>query len=1662
MIWGENMGDITREKLNHFRKHHRIMRRYTAAFLAAAALVGCGVGWSLHQTGISATAEAFCGEGEHKHTEGCFEKVLICGLEEGQTLPTQEPHTHGESCYELQTVNVCGEEAHSHTDDCYTLRRDLTCGEEDHTHNGGCYEEIGGDLTCSLEEHTHGEDCLDEEGNLVCSKDEHTHNDGCYAPVQRVLTCTKQEHTHSEECYGEPKRVLICTQKEHTHADSCFEEKQVLVCTLPEGPQEPQVHIHSESCYEERLTCGKEEHTHTEQCLSDSTADVEGPDDWVANSGAPGTGNWAYDLYMVACAQMGYQESQRNFTLDDTGTRQGYTRYGAWYGDPYGSWNGMFVAYCLHFAGVPEDVVPQRAGINAMLAAMADSDHLMDPTAYTPRPGDIALFGDRIGIVAEPGETVAVICGDVDGKVEEVSVAASSVSCFIRIAQADAWENADAATLEGDTGTVDLGKYTTSVKLSYGNPVQEATIREDNSPEITLSDGDPVKIYINYRFPTDMRTDSAVYDMPDGITTTQVSGNVTNDVGETVGTFKIENGKINITYNDNAWEGQSTHTGYVYFEGKVDLSSTEDKKDISFPGAGKVTIHKKEEPKDYGHKLEKSVVKSDDNKTFQVQPDGSVKVTYKVTLTATGADGTGTENLTITDILNRTQWSSGDCLKASYDPDSFKLVKSGGEDNLLETGSTKLTIGTGSEGNPQAKIENLPPLTGKDDSYILTYDVTIPASEFAGNDVKSVKNWVKTDENHNAENSEARKDYKLQKGSSYNFGTGRITWTVTVNDPFGTVDDYKVWDELPENLQGKVTGDIRITDRNGQTVDTLSNGSAEFNNFFDSNTGYTFGTGSTNAPYKFTYETEAPEIPDGQTEATAKNTVKLTPKGEETITVVKEEKVDSTKWTTKKKQESVSGDMVFWSIQAENTLGSKHFTVTDTIINASPDPTAWNATFYPGTHYALQSELEEVFSGQYSTDGKGLYVVLEDGQGNTEEVTYGSESTDVTFTVSYTAAPETGAVTAFKIDVTSTDKKVKGIYLSAYPTHVDFSQTPDGSTWIFKNDLRVDKTETSDTFRYTKSTDFKKEVSTDGGTTWSEESGISEDVTLKSVEYGINYRIILSVEEGYSGDIVVTDKLPDGAEFINSNYGTYVDGIFQWRFKNQPTYDSSTNTVTFVITPQENDRIIVIQYRVNVTNDPDWENTLIGSKNYRNVASWGDKEAETNTLVKRYNTTLAKEAEQLKNSDGDPSNRIQYTVVINPNKEDLASGADSFTMEDTLKIGNNITGSLDPSSFKLYYFKDVGGTLDLSNNAPIIKLDWKASDPLHFSITVPNQTALVLRYVFEVNMSSVPAGTTTFDIQNEAKVGTQTSTSKKISIADQKAGGGFNGDKLQLIKKDKDSGLLISGARFKIRSFDSTSNTWNNVWEGDIPDGQKDFGISADLSVSSTVLQPGVLYSIQETHAPENYRLDVTPKYVIFSSDTDTGSVFQTAAGASSIDGTNGDTVTASNVTFLAKSGTSTLEFENQYTNLDIQKVWRDKNDNLIDAPVDSIQVQLKRFRLGQPESKENVGEPVTLEKAKKWAYSWSDLDAGYYYTVEEVLPEGWKVWKVSYANNGGIQTGLITITNEVSDEFTYELPKTGGTGTQGYVFFGTVAMILAGCGIVVTRKKRDTGVNEQ
>ena len=99
-------------------------------------------------------------------------------------------------------------------------------------------------------------------------------------------------------------------------------------------------HIHSEEC----IDCTIEEHTHVASCYSDITADIETSDDWEMSLADMTRGPTTKEnVVLVAESQLGVKESTLNFQVDANGIRRGITRYGQWYGNPYGDWSAMFV-----------------------------------------------------------------------------------------------------------------------------------------------------------------------------------------------------------------------------------------------------------------------------------------------------------------------------------------------------------------------------------------------------------------------------------------------------------------------------------------------------------------------------------------------------------------------------------------------------------------------------------------------------------------------------------------------------------------------------------------------------------------------------------------------------------------------------------------------------------------------------------------------------------------------------------------------------------------------------------------------------------------------------------------------------------------------------------------------------------------------------------------------------------------------------------------------------------------------------------------------------------------------------------------------------------------------------------------------------------------------
>lgn len=371
------MNDILKTYMERFRENRHTLRRYTAFVLALAMITTLFVNWQLHGVGISMTAQYQCGEEEHTHTADCYTKVLICGYEEGElenadevaaAAATSQPTVEAEPAplaLEPQIEFV----PHEHTEDCYTEVQTLTCMEE---------------------EHVHGDDCFDpEDGTLICEKFEHTHDENCYT-TEYELTCGLEEGELVEQ-------VVEPTQSAELAAMAVAEPVALepAVDTV-----EPIYHHHTDACYEEVLTCPLPEHHHTVACLSDTSADVETPEEWqAANDEAVMTGNWDEDLLSVAKTQLGYEQSEKNFEIDpaDGVTLHYYSRYGQSYGNPYGEWDVMFLSYCLKYAGIPQSAIPQEASVLSLRSSMSDMDWLLDgEDGSAANVGDIVIYNKYV------------------------------------------------------------------------------------------------------------------------------------------------------------------------------------------------------------------------------------------------------------------------------------------------------------------------------------------------------------------------------------------------------------------------------------------------------------------------------------------------------------------------------------------------------------------------------------------------------------------------------------------------------------------------------------------------------------------------------------------------------------------------------------------------------------------------------------------------------------------------------------------------------------------------------------------------------------------------------------------------------------------------------------------------------------------------------------------------------------------------------------------------------------------------------------------------------------------------------------------------------------------------------------------------------------------
>ena len=789
------MKDIVGDYRERFRLQRKALRRYTALLLVLAMITTLFVNWQLHSDGIAATAQYQCNQEEHTHTADCYTKVLVCGYEEGQ--PEDWNATFDDSASLDESFGVDAED-----DGIALFSAEPEYIYVPHEHTDDCYQEVK-TLTCLEEEHVHGDDCFDpEDGSLICEQFEHVHDDSCYT-TDYELVCGLEDGELVEEL--NPAYTAVAAFEAPVAA------KPVVVSPVIEAP----LHYHTDDCYEEVLTCGLEEHHHTVNCLADPLADVEDESEWLAKTNTTLSGLWTEDLLTVAQSQLGYEQSEKNFELDadDGVTVRHYTRYGEWYGNPYGEWDVMFLSYCLNYAGIPQSAIPQRAGVLALRSDLRATGYLMDPQSIPAaqqdaialcdeempdeagfadaagfadgassfrsiRPGDIVFYNaavtetvaaenepqietlflesdadtgdpvlsslntpadpprteqrttvsETLGIVSdvdETSDTLTVISGNVNGKVDSVQVDISQLTGLISLAAVQEEESFRAEEAPVVLGTMTPGGSITGITVT----VNDETVIGN----LELADGDKLKLDYDYSIPANTITADGdrtlTYQLPEGIclSTAIADRPITQDQKQ-VGTLNVsKDGHVTLTFNSD-FQADQPFTGSFGLEAEVTTSQIGDGGTITFPGTGgTITVH------------DKTSLDLEKKHLYDAEENGKTYAYYR--LTVTSKDGWN-ETITIHDLLDNSNGLSGsydqdsfvladkdgnsihdlldnsnasNCLSGSYDKDSFVLTDKDG--NSIH-GYSPTFSGNGFE------VKDLPGLK-KGEKYILTYRVEI-------------------------------------------------------------------------------------------------------------------------------------------------------------------------------------------------------------------------------------------------------------------------------------------------------------------------------------------------------------------------------------------------------------------------------------------------------------------------------------------------------------------------------------------------------------------------------------------------------------------------------------------------------------------------------------------------------------------------------------------------------------------------------------------------------------------------------------------------------------------------------------------------------------------------------------------------------------------------
>lgn len=1688
------MGNQFNEIMQKLRAQRVRARRYTAMLLVLAMLTSLSVSWRLHQVGTALTTdnEYSCGMEEHVHTDDCYTEELVCGYEEGEPEDpdsafsvdseptTEEPEAEPEVLEPEETEP----EVHHHTADCYETvlveHKELTCGQEEHTHDDTCpVDPDTGDFLCGFEEHTHTDDCFttetETEEKLICGYEEgEVLSDGTAADDDGIAAL---EDTNT--------------------ATSVAEDSS------SEAVSEPVLHHHTEACYEKVLTCTIPEHTHTLECLADYSADVETDDDWQKYSVGL-SDNWNEALLAVAQEQLGYKESEKNFQTDealgDIIDVHHYTRYGAFYGNPYADWDVAFIAFCQHYAGIPKTEIPQRLGLEALRADMDAMGFAYltegEDAAYEAIPGDVVTYNkngtaddETIGIVETVGDdSLTVISGAVEGAVAEVTVPFTDVTSTILVDQAygdyvgeaddrdgshddeiavQPADEMDAAAVSASedifniTGALNLNDKENQKDLGLTFTFQKLVGDEyiNAGSGETIEEGDNVRVVVGFEaqagtFKAGQNGNKAYYNLPYKLAEPLSNKSITDDHGNTIGRMDVNtDGLVVITFSDDVvgFDYKEHFKGTFKVWGEAFAKDGSTSGTITFPGHGNSFTLKK-----------KSDIRIDKDVDSNIIVENG-KTYFKYTIKVDSTNGTEGKTVTINDNITNLWNVTGQFVQAS-----FKLTKNGTD---AEIPKNYPKIESKSDGTSNFTIEGLEALQAGE-NYTLTYLYEITNANTLPKDGGNVTNSATASYGNNTSNPDGTwkqimsPELSVKKEGVYGGNnpdtvmTGRILWTITVDNPSGRdLNGFKVKDTVQtEGVmildQNDVSGNIiQIKDGNNNEVDKIVNGEAkkggtakvsDDKRSFE----YTFPANSTSTKYTFTYRTTVP-LNNSADSVQVLNKVNID-KGSEhyqgdgsanvskrDANIVKKPSGDTKLETDKNRLETV---WVFAIRSDASADTAKQFTIRDYF----ESPTNKNGQTMD--HYADKSKLEEEL-----TKGNGLFFdVLVNGAYSR---VYGIEAMKVLgadVTIHYytdkdskqEAGEDADRVRSFTITVDwnrrteSTPLSVVQIQSKGYTTYVDSAdRLESGEKLSIYNYIKAGGKEQGAKSDYEKPT--KKKPSLGKLVSASEWTGFkgSADIDYTGENTLIWYKLLLKNLD--ANEATVTDTLPAGLEYTGKYYvgwstaetegrnstdkllpfvtGGKNEGADNIQYLETPTVTGTADAGQELVfklknlntlkNPKEGSYQIAIIFSVKVTDDY-WDDISENpTKKYPNEATWNksDKIAKADAFVTRKNSYVEKKNDYVEGS----KKEVTYTVEINKEGKTLLSTAGkSLVLHDVLTVPSKISAEIDLQSIKLYDDAKNDVTT-LMKCKPDEVVDDGTNKTYKITVEVPDSAHYTLKYTYKFIVPDNVADGAQFQIKNTVDMFGNSETPSNLWYKHSGAAGSVTQDntntlKVYKVETDKFNNTL-PGATFKLWQY--TNGSWTVAQETCTTEvgGLLVFQYAKNGAVASGAVsvERGVLYKLKEIAPPNGYIGDSTPHYFLMLDANQT----KDDAAITSVVRNSG--VVESQITFVAANQTKQMYVENTAKQITIRKVWQDANGRE-EKNVDHEPITVKLTRYGANGQKdEGWSADITLSSGNNWTYSYPDssksddpLDDNYTYAVkEENVPSG---YNVSYTDQNG------------------------------------------------------------